>query len=97
MISFLHNTPTDSALDAGFTINTTVRFQGSTSQLVMVDIPIDVLDDSMMEKQKQFIVSILRVVIRNTERSTGSSTGARTSIEGGPVRITIYDNDCEYH
>ena len=85
------------SLDAGFTINTTIRFQGSTGQLSTVNIPIDVLDDSMTEKQKQFIVSILRIDILNTEFSTGSTTGARTAIDGDSVRITIYDNDCKYY
>ena len=85
------------SLDAGFIINRTVRFQGSTSQLGTVNIPIDVLDDSMTEKQRQFVVSILRINILDTKFSTGSSTGARTAIDGGPVRITIYDNDCKYY
>ena len=83
------------SLDAGFTINTTIRFQGSTSQLGTVNIPINVLDDSTTEKQRQFIVSILRINILNTEFSTGSTTGAQTAIDGEPVRITIYDNDCK--
>ena len=85
------------SLDAGFTISTTIRFQGSTNQLVTVNIPIDVLDDSITERQRQFIVSILRIEILNTKFSTGSTTGARTAIDGGPVRITIYDNDCKYY
>ena len=86
----------DSLDDAGFTINTIIRFQESKSQLDLADIPINVLDDSMPEKQQQFIVSILRVDIISTELSTGSTDSARTAIEGESVRITIFDNDCEY-
>jgi hypothetical protein len=85
------------SVDPGLTIiiNRTVTFQGSENQLGTVNIPIDVVDDSTPEKQRQFIVSILSIEILNTEFSTGSTTGARTAIDGEPVRITIYDNDCE--
>ena len=80
-------------LGAGFT---TFRFEGSGSQVEEVDVPIDVPDNPIPEKRKQFIISILRIDTFSSEFSTGSSVGALTAVEGESVMITVYDNDCEY-
>ena len=82
---------------AGLSLNTNVRFRGSSNEVDVVDIPLHVQDDSIPERRKLFDVSIFTIYTFNTEASTpGSIRGAQTVIEGEPIRIIVYDNDCEY-
>ena len=82
-------------LDTSFILNTTVRFQESTSEVNIADIPINILDDSVPEKQKQFSVSVLRIDPLDTDFSTGSKTGALTEFGRESISITVFDNDCK--
>ena len=54
------------------------------------DVPVEVYvpDDSMFsEERKEFNVSVSVSAI--------DAKGHLTSVEGGPIEIAIYDNDCE--
>ena len=63
----------------------TVIFDPFTSQL---GVSVEVTNNSVSERRKEFNISI-RVEAIN-------STGALIAVEGQPVRIIVYDNDCKY-
>ena len=63
----------------------TIIFDPFTSQLgVSVEVP----NNFVSERRKEFNIS--------TRVEAINSTGALTAVEGQPVRIIVYDNDCKY-
>lgn len=63
-------------------------FHPSTNE---IDVPVEVYvsDDSMFsEERKEFNVSVSVKAI--------NAKGHLTSVEGGPIEIAVYDNDCEF-
>ena len=71
---------------ADLTVTDTVVFDPSTSQRgVTVEVP----NNSVSERRKEFSILIARIEAIN-------NTGALTAVEGQPVGITVYDNDCKY-
>ena len=68
-------------------IPTELIFHPST---IETDVPVEVYvpDDSVFsEERKEFNVSVSVEAI--------NAKGHLTSVEGGPIEIAIYDNDCE--
>ena len=60
--------------------------------VTLIDVgPIEIRDDSLSERRKEFSISIGRI-----EAISYDVTSVRTAVQGDPVRIIAYDNDCEY-
>ena len=56
------------------------------------NIEVYIPDDHTPESREEFSISIN---ISNIQPVNGS--GVHVSIEGGPIRIVVYDNDCKLH
>ena len=69
-------------------IPTTFTFAPSTTEM---DVPIQAVDNQILsEKRKEF-----RMYIESVEVINGSDALKSSRIEGEPVMITVYENDCE--
>ena len=56
-----------------------------------MDVPIQAVDNQILsEKRKEF-----RMYIESVEVINGSDALKSSRIEGEPVTITVYENDCE--
>ena len=54
--------------------------------------PIEIRDDSLSEGRKEFNISINRI-----EPVNYNIPGIRTTVQGDPIKIIAYDNDCKYN
>ena len=57
-----------------------------------IDIPVEIYvpDNSMFSEERRHFIALVSVEAIN-------ATGTLTSVVGGPIEITVYDNDCESH
>ena len=68
-------------------IPTVLLFNPSTYE---IDVPVEVYvpdDSESSEERKEFSISVSVKAI--------NATGTLTTLEGGPIEITVYDDDCE--
>ena len=77
-------------LKRGFT------FEISLNDVDILNIPLEIPDDALSEKRKDFNISIDSVRAFKSENSSLARSDALTAIDGEEVAITIYDNDSEY-
>ena len=60
--------------------------------VTLIDVgPIEIRDDSLSERRKDFSINISSI-----EAISYNIPSVRTAVQGDPVKIMAYDNDCEY-
>ena len=57
----------------------------------ILDLPIQILEDLLPEKKKEFSIMIASIEAYNSNGSL--AMGVLTAIEGESITITVYDND----
>lgn len=60
------------------------------------NVPLQLRDDVILKKKKQYRISIENIKAFSPYNRTLVRTDALTSIEGEPITITVYVNECEY-
>ena len=79
--------PSDLILDRN------IQFDISDSEVDSLNVPIQIPEDLLPEKKKQFSIMIGSIM---ADDSNGNrANGTLTTVQGDPIVITVYDNDCK--